>query len=58
MSKSTTQDAIFAEIERQVKAIEANGVQPTPAAALVKNLATAYRLVAGGQQPGGSVVTS
>ncbi|WGY03718.1 hypothetical protein QI633_08120 [Nocardioides sp. QY071] len=50
-------EAIYAEIERQAKALSGKtSLNASSQASALKDLAVAYRLTAGGPQPGGSVV--
>jgi hypothetical protein len=59
MSKSSAQEALFDEVERQTKEIaEARNLNILNQAAALKDLAAAYRLTAGGAQPGSSVISS
>lgn len=51
-------EALFAEISRQAGLIASGRLNPISEASAVKDLAAAYRLAAGGPQPGGSVISS
>lgn len=53
---SNTQQQIFTSIDRILGEISGHNLGSQ--AEIVKNLAVAFRLAAGGPQPGGSVVTS
>ncbi|MCX6398407.1 hypothetical protein [Aeromicrobium sp.] len=54
---SSSQAALYAEIERQTKAIaEERNLNALTSASTLKDLAIAYRLVHGGAQPGSAVV--
>lgn len=48
--------ALFAEIERQVKAVEASGFAENAQAVIVRDLALAFRYAYGGNQPGAVTV--
>lgn len=50
--------AVLKEIQRQVEALEGESYNAAAAAAVVRNLALAYRYAAGGQQPGGVALES
>lgn len=56
-NQTEAQTAIFIEIERQAKSIS-DGLNSGTQASIIKDLAAAYRLAAGGPQPGGSVISS
>jgi hypothetical protein len=53
-TKDEAQNAIFAEIARQIAEIEGERMQGPTQASTIQRLALAYRYAAGGQQPGGS----
>lgn len=53
-----TQETLLNEIDRQARAIEAGGYGAADQADILKDLALAYRLTAGGAQPGSAVVGS
>lgn len=48
--------AIYAEIKRQVAAVEGSGWAEKDQAVVIRDLALAFRYTYGGQQPGGVVL--
>jgi hypothetical protein len=48
--------ALYAEIKRQVGAIQESGWREKDQAAILRDLALAYRYTSGGQQPGGVTI--
>lgn len=55
-SKSAAYNAIFEEIERQLKSEELNQYTAHDQAKIVRDLALAFRYASGGAQPGGGAV--
>lgn len=55
---SAAQEALYAEIERQTKELESLDAGALIDAEVLTNLATAFRLVNGGPQPGSSTVVN
>lgn len=51
-----TRSALFAEIERQAKAVEASGYPENVQAVIIRDLALAFRYTYGGNQPGAVTV--
>ena len=52
-NKAAAQKSLFTEIQKLTDEVGAGGLHANPKATALRDLALAYRLVAGGPQPGG-----
>lgn len=57
-AKTAAYTAVLEEIERQAKAVNSSGMNERLCAEMIRDLALAFRYLAGGAQPGSVVVES